>query len=468
MSAELVSAVIEGRLDEVRALIERGADPNHRAGYGSTPLFFGVTQSLAMTQLLLSLGADVHARSEGGFDVLHRYLNDVGPGSRLGTAQVAMVRLLLEAGLDVRARNGDQPHLLPACAAAKVDILEVLLAAGADPNASTSQSSALWEAVKCSHRAEVLATLVKGGLEANTRCTNAAIDSTILMEVCRVGDLESARLLLDRGADPNARGRGTPLTCAEESGNQVLVDLLLERGARPHQAPLAPARAKGLDDAQGAAQAQPGEPAARLGWARALLDSGFRAAAACEVAAAVRRGADVPTELAAQLTFERPAGVRWTFVDFLPIDDGVAPRTIDARFPGARVTNGVRTVPLVLTRGAPCNRCDELGEVECSSCHGTGSHTSYLSGDEVDCAPRERCSACRGLKFVVTGRRLGTGSCRHDKLVAEMKLGDFTLKRCPRCGLAAISGPIRAGGLFGDDFACGVCGAFECECPTGK
>lgn len=52
-----------------------------------------------------------------------------------------------------------------------------------------------------------------------------------LVAVCLCGDLVTARLLLDRGADPNRGESGTPRSVAKEKGYEVLVDLLLERGA---------------------------------------------------------------------------------------------------------------------------------------------------------------------------------------------------------------------------------------------
>ena len=466
-SKALVDAVIYGHLEVARALLDHGADPNHRYGYERTALSFAVTSNVAIVDLLLARGADINARDSVGLDVLHAYLLHVGPGQRLGSADVGVVRRLIEAGLDVRARNADVPHLPMACAAASVPVLELLLAAGADPNVKDRRdSSVFWEAIKSSNRGGVFAALVKGGIDANTRCTNAAVDTTILTEVCAASDLASARTLLDRGADPNAEGRSTPLARAQESDNAALIDLLLERGARPLLPSLSAEATYALDLAQ-RDEVQTEDPRARLAWAEALLQAGFRAAAASEVAALGRRGVAVPAELTARLAFEAPAGVRWTFADFQPTHDGVAPRTSDARFPGARVTDGVRIVPLVLTKGGACTACDERGEVVCSACHGTGWFSCIYNDDPTECGPRMRCTICRGLKFAVTGERLGKGACTHPRVKEEMKVGDYSFRRCQTCGLAALHGAVfYSGSPDASDFACGVCGHFVCSCRS--
>ena len=61
--------------------------------------------------------------------------------------------------------------------------------------------------------------------------------SDALYIACRNGQLEAARFLLDRGANPAFEGyvRAPSLHWAAASGNRVLVDLLLERGADPEQ-----------------------------------------------------------------------------------------------------------------------------------------------------------------------------------------------------------------------------------------
>jgi ankyrin repeat protein len=464
LSSALVIAIIHGRVEAVRWLHGHGADFNATGDSGQPPLFFART--LPMVSLLLDLGAEVSARDSIGRDALHAYLISVGPG-HLGTGDVAVVRRLLAAGLEVRARNADRPHTLCAIDTRDLTMLEAVLDAGATPNALDQEGGALWRVLLTGMVAPMLTLLVRHGLDVNTRVRNAAADTTVLMEACASGALDLVRDLLDRGADVNAQGRGTALSVAEGHGHRVIVDLLLERGAKPLVASLDAQATQSLDEAERVACAAPQAPAARLTWARALAAQGFRAAAASELAAVQRLGGPEDAALAQSLSFEAPAGVRWSFAPFSPSTDRVAPRLVDARFPGARVTDGARVIPLVLAFGAPCTACDERGEQECSTCHGVGHHTSFLSGDDVDCEPRQECGSCRGLKFVNVSTSFGKGPCSHEHVATEMRLGKYQLRRCSTCGLASLYGSLVSSSWeTGDTFACGVCGHFVCQCSA--
>jgi len=59
-------------------------------------------------------------------------------------------------------------------------------------------------------------------------------DETPLMVACAGGKIRAARYLLVNGADPSAKGkeRATPLSLANKSGNQDLMTMLIEYGAR--------------------------------------------------------------------------------------------------------------------------------------------------------------------------------------------------------------------------------------------
>ncbi len=359
------------------------------------------------------------------------------------------------------------PHTLAAIATRDLAMLEAVLAAGATPNARDADGDVLWQVMVTDRVEPMLRLLLRYGLDVNTRFRNAAADTTVLMEACALGAVDLVSDLLDRGADVNARGRGTPLSVAEEHGHRVLVDLLLERGARPLVDALDAQATRALDEAERLARANPLDVAARSSWARALADQGFRAAAASELEAVRRLGGPHETVLAATLTFEAPAGVRWTFAPFFPVTEGVAPRVVDARFPGALVTDGVRVVPLVLTFGAPCTACDEHGQQECSECRGQGHHTSFLTGDDVECEPRQECTACRGLKFRNVSSPFGKGPCGHATMTVERRLGTYHLRRCAECGLASLYGErAQPPWKTADTFACGLCGLFVCRCEA--
>ena len=61
---------------------------------------------------------------------------------------------------------------------------------------------------------------------------------TPLHSACASGERESARILLEAGADPNVRQQGgfTPLHAAAQNGDEELARLLLARGADPEAA----------------------------------------------------------------------------------------------------------------------------------------------------------------------------------------------------------------------------------------
>jgi ankyrin repeat protein len=76
-----------------------------------------------------------------------------------------------------------------------------------------------------------LVRLLKSGANIETR---NRIDATPLHEAAWEGPLESAKLLLDYGADVNARGINsdyTPLHCTAIKGQPAIALLLLEHGA---------------------------------------------------------------------------------------------------------------------------------------------------------------------------------------------------------------------------------------------
>jgi ankyrin repeat protein len=144
------------------------------------------------------------------------------------------------------------------------EVAELLLGAGADIEAWTSWGATplQWAGVAGSRRAGdvllahgarlTLATAAGLGLldEVRRMSDDGAVSAAFVL-ACRNGHTDVARLLLDRGADVNARGffSATALHWAAIEGHAGTVRFLLENGADPS-----------LRDAQFDADA--------LGWAR--------------------------------------------------------------------------------------------------------------------------------------------------------------------------------------------------------
>jgi ankyrin repeat protein len=149
-----------------------------------------------------------------------------------------IVRLLLTSGADAAARNDAGASALERAAHAdRRDAAEILRAAsrGERPeDALTELDARLLDA--CGRAAsEEVAELLSRGASAGARARGSGW--TPLINACSCGGAESARLLLDAGADPSAAaadGR-TPLHFSAQLGDVDLIRMLLSRGADPER-----------------------------------------------------------------------------------------------------------------------------------------------------------------------------------------------------------------------------------------
>jgi len=112
------------------------------------------------------------------------------------------------------------------------ETVKVLLAAGADVNAQARNAMKVRpiHAAAATAQLEALRMLVERGADVNAR---QQAGFTALHEAASTGQIEFARLLLDHGADVNAKtddGK-TVLTLAIEASQNEMVKFLRERGA---------------------------------------------------------------------------------------------------------------------------------------------------------------------------------------------------------------------------------------------
>ncbi len=190
----LMHAARSGSVETVRALIEAGADLNKKdKTVGRTPAVHAAEAGDAeVFRLLEEAGAKVRE--------VDRQLLFAGAAAN---GRLATVRSLLDGGGDVHSR--DWIGLTAVMAAAReghADVVEFLIAAGADVNEDINGTTALEYALARGHEEAVL-VLIEAGAEVNI--TDSYDGETPLMEAADKRKLRVVVALLAAGADPRAK-----------------------------------------------------------------------------------------------------------------------------------------------------------------------------------------------------------------------------------------------------------------------
>jgi len=238
----------------IRALLQQHVDVNAPQGDGATALHWAVYWDDPVTaDLLLRAGANVNATTDLG----------VTPLALASSSAMADKLLAAGANPNIVTSNGESP-LMAAARAGRGAIVIALLEHGADVNAKESvrgQTALMW-AVSQRH-ADVVSMLLDHGADVHARTRSnpqllytgeasgagrnqadwvmRTIDrggSTALLFAARQGDIESARILLAKGASPNEVGLDgmSALVLASYSGHGDFAAFLLNKDANPNSA----------------------------------------------------------------------------------------------------------------------------------------------------------------------------------------------------------------------------------------
>lgn len=143
-------------------------------------------------------------------------------------SDVELVRAILDRGASAtRAEQYGTTPLHHAAEAGSIELCELLIARGADVRAPDD-----WKSTPL-HNATSHTALLRWMLDRGYDAVTGSVSTPLLFAVGRE-NVESVRLLLERGADPSAADsyNGAAIFTAIEKRNEAIVSLLVERGAR--------------------------------------------------------------------------------------------------------------------------------------------------------------------------------------------------------------------------------------------
>ena len=286
----IIDAVKENDLSSLRILLDSGENVNASDPDGSIALHWAVhNDSLEITQLLLSAGSQVNAKNRYGVAPLSLAANNGSP---------SMVKTLLERGAFANTVMAEDESVLMTAARAGVEeVVNLLISAGANVNARESwrgQTALMWAAAE--GNLEVLELLVSEGADVSARSDKGF---TPLLFAAREGETSVVHSLIKNGASVSetlpsrqavvtengmssaAQTGMTPLLLAIGSAHFETAALLLELGADPNAAPLGWAPIHQITWIRKAGQAGSNNPAPQgsgklgsLEFTRKLVESG--------------------------------------------------------------------------------------------------------------------------------------------------------------------------------------------------
>lgn len=218
----LFAAVNSSDVASVRRVLAKSLSPNQRDSSGFTPLMTSsIRGDKEITQILLTAGADVNSKNERGETVLL---------DATSSRRAEIVELLLASGADISAIDRDlhRTALHIACANGDLATVKALLPKVQDVNVRDREGQTPL-LVTGEDSLEIIDLLIDHGADVNAR---NKYGGTALMGA--VWNIKVVETLLRHGADVNAKDNDgwTPLEQALLRGCPEVIQLLEKAGAK--------------------------------------------------------------------------------------------------------------------------------------------------------------------------------------------------------------------------------------------
>ncbi|XP_023388639.1 ankyrin repeat and SOCS box protein 3 isoform X2 [Pteropus medius] len=222
-------AAREGNVKILRKLLKKGCSIDVADNRGWMPIHEAAYHnSIECLRMLIRTDSSenyIKTKTFEGFCALHLAASQ---------GHWKVVQILLEAGADPNATTLEETTpLFLAVENGQIDVLRLLLRHGANVNGSHSMCE--WNALHQAtfqENAEIIKLLLKKG--ANKECQDD-FGITPLFVAAQYGKLESLSILISSGANVNCQAldKATPLFIAAQEGHTECVELLLSNGADP-------------------------------------------------------------------------------------------------------------------------------------------------------------------------------------------------------------------------------------------
>jgi ankyrin repeat protein len=231
----MIFAAREGDLESTRLLVAAGADVNQTTEYGWTPLLTATNnRHYRLAAWLVENGANVNLPNKGGWTPLYLATDNRNieggdfPVPKPDMDHLEFINLLLTHGANPNLRSKDDTLTRT------IFTMQWFFEAGATPFVRAAQSGDI----------ELMMLLLQHGADPKipTDFGDTALSAAagigwvegVTYEHSVKDNLETVRMLLDLGLDPNSANRDgrTPLMGAALKGRNDVVQLLVDHGAR--------------------------------------------------------------------------------------------------------------------------------------------------------------------------------------------------------------------------------------------